>query len=118
MEPKIAVNMEAFEDGGLLFEGEGERTSQYWARDHFGLHLVWYLVPRDLPVGQSLTAVITVAGDLTTFLANYPDGTKEVIKYNMKGYAPEEMVVDEEALKNIKKETLKSIKTITLDTLL
>jgi hypothetical protein len=81
MEPKLAVNMEVFEDGDLIFGGGTGRASQYWARDHFGVHLAWYRVPRDLPVGRPLTAVITVTGgDLDGFLTKYPGAELRMVK--------------------------------------
>ncbi|MDF1537271.1 MAG: hypothetical protein P1S46_12440, partial [bacterium] len=64
LEPKLTATMTVFEGGRTIFGGGTGRASGYWGRDHYGLHLVWYRVPVDMPVGRPLTAVVTVDGDL------------------------------------------------------
>ena len=81
MEPKLAVNLEVSEDGKLVFGGGPGKANLYWARDHYGMHLVWYKVPRDMPVRRSLHGVVTVIkGDLELFLENYPGAELRVVK--------------------------------------
>jgi hypothetical protein len=81
MEPKLAVNMEVFEDGEFVFGGGTGKASLYWGREQYGMHLVWYRVPRDQPVSRPLKGVITVtSSDLDLFLENYPGATLRVVK--------------------------------------
>jgi hypothetical protein len=81
MEPKLTVKMEVFEDEQLIFGGGTGKASQYWGKEHYGMHLAWYRVPRDMPVGQPLKGVVTVTGgDLDLFLENYPGAELRVVK--------------------------------------
>jgi hypothetical protein len=80
IEPELQVSLEVFEGDTLLYKNGSVKGSGFWGRDDHGLHFAWYNVPEDLPVSKSLTAKITISGDLSGFLNERKGTTLSVTK--------------------------------------
>jgi hypothetical protein len=64
----------------LLYRDGPVKGSGFWGRNDHGLHFSWYGVPEDLPVARSLTARITMSGDLNGFLREREGTTLNITK--------------------------------------
>ena len=80
LEPELQVSLEVLEGDTLLYRDGPVKGSGFWGRDDHGLHFSWYGVPEDLPVARSLTARITMSGDLKGFLRDRAGTTLSITK--------------------------------------
>ena len=81
MEPRLVVDMKAFDGEEFVFGGGTGKASHYWGKETYGQHLVWYRVPRDMTAGRPLKGVVTlIDGDLNLFLEKHPEATLKIVK--------------------------------------
>jgi hypothetical protein len=80
LEPELQVSLEVLEGDTLLYRDGPVKGSGFWGRNDHGLHFSWYGVPEDLPVARSLTARITMSGDLNGFLREREGTTLNITK--------------------------------------
>lgn len=67
----LSVQLDLYQSDNIIYSRKDDSISSYWGSNSSGLLFVRYKVPQDAPVSVPLKAVITVKGDLKTFLSRY-----------------------------------------------
>jgi len=58
-------------NSGIVFTQASEKGWPYWGMNDSGLTFISYNVPKTLPVNESLSATITIKGDIKAFIDKY-----------------------------------------------